>query len=65
MHNKRLSFEEVEYRRIKLNEINKRIAQQGPHIARPHADRARQFMPFAALKGYNELTHSKEHEFCD
>lgn len=30
------------------------------HRARPHADRARQFMPFAALKGYYELVRQQE-----
>lgn len=28
--------------------------------ARPHPDRARQFMPFAALKGYRELVRQQE-----
>ena len=31
-----------------------------PHKARAHADRARQFMPFAALKGYYELVAQQE-----
>lgn len=30
------------------------------HRARPHADRARQFMPFAALKGYYQLVREQE-----
>lgn len=29
-------------------------------IGRPHPDRARQFMPFAALRGYYELVRDKE-----
>ena len=29
-------------------------------LGRPHADRARQFMPFAALRGYYELVGEKE-----
>lgn len=29
-------------------------------IGRPHPDRARQFMPFAALRGYYELVHERE-----
>ncbi len=29
-------------------------------IGRPHADRARQFMPFAALKGFYDLVHEQE-----
>ena len=31
-----------------------------PDIGRPHPDRARQFMPFAALRGYYDLVHAKE-----
>ena len=30
-----------------------------PHIARAHPDRARQFMPFAALRGYDELIRQR------
>ena len=29
-------------------------------IGRPHPDRARQFMPFAALRGYYDLVHERE-----
>lgn len=29
-------------------------------LGRPHPDRARQFSPFAALRGYYELAHAKE-----
>lgn len=65
MTNKHLTYEETSYRRAKLAEIERRIAKHGKHIARPHADRARQFMPFAALKGYNELAYSKENEFLN
>ena len=31
-----------------------------PGIGRPHPDRGRQFMPFAALRGYYDLVHAKE-----
>ena len=34
--------------------------EERAHWARPHADRARQFMPFAALKGYYELVRQQE-----
>ena len=34
--------------------------EERAHRARPHADRARQFMPFAALKGYYELVRQQE-----
>ena len=33
---------------------------QRPHRAVPHPDRARQFMPFAALRGYHELVQEEE-----
>ncbi|MBQ3106857.1 MAG: hypothetical protein IJC51_05270 [Eggerthellaceae bacterium] len=56
-----LSAQERAYRAAKLREINERVLRDGPHQARPHADRARQFMPFSALKGYHELARSMEH----
>lgn len=31
-----------------------------PHVARKHPDRARQFLPFAALKGYYDLVRTRE-----
>ena len=34
--------------------------EERAHRARPHADRARQFMPFAALKGYYDLVRDCE-----
>lgn len=51
---------EAEYRRNILSDIGRRVADNGPHRARAHEGRARQFMPFAALKGYGELAHAKE-----
>lgn len=33
-----------------------------PHVAKPGPKRARQFMPFAALKGFYELVSEKEAE---
>ena len=42
-----------------------------PGIGRPHPDRARQFMPFAALRGYEELVDKvmkkadEPHDFSD
>lgn len=55
-----LSAQDREYRSIKLLELERRIQADGSHQAQPNAQRARQFMPFAALKGYDELAHSKE-----
>ncbi|MBQ9955230.1 MAG: hypothetical protein IJO87_07350 [Eggerthellaceae bacterium] len=52
--------EELAFREALLRDIERRVAQSGPHVARAHPDRARQFMPFAALKGYHELAKSKE-----
>ncbi len=62
MHNG-LSHQERAYREALLRDIERRVAQSGPHEARAHPDRARQFMPFAALKGYHELAKSKELDF--
>lgn len=49
-------------RRALLAAIARRVAADGPHTACAHADRARQFMPFAALKEYHELAHDQEHD---
>lgn len=57
-----LSTQEQRYRKSKLREIEARVQQNGPHIARAHPDRARQFMPFAALKGHQTLIRQKEAE---
>ena len=48
------------YRAAVLRDIERRIRADGPYCARPHADRARQFMPFAALKGYHEMARARE-----
>ncbi len=52
-------FEQA-YRRSILRDIEQRVALHGEHRAQPHADRARQFMPFAALKGYEAMAHGRE-----
>lgn len=52
-------FEQA-YRRSILRDIEQRVALHGEHRAQPHADRARQFMPFAALKGYEDMAHGRE-----
>ncbi len=51
----RITAEERVRRNIILRDIHTQIAKNGPHVARPHADRARQFMPFDALQGYDEM----------
>lgn len=43
-----------------LRDIEERVRQDGAHAAQSHDDRARQFMPFAALKGYHDLVHERE-----
>lgn len=55
-----LSSNERDRREVILSDIAKRIQHDGDRVARPHADRARQFMPFAALKGYHDLAHDRE-----
>ncbi len=56
----RADAQEREYRAAVMDDLRRRIATSGAHAAKPHADRARQFMPFAALKGYHELAHNQE-----
>ncbi|NPD31418.1 hypothetical protein HLV37_06015 [Eggerthellaceae bacterium zg-1084] len=46
---------ENERRAQLLSRIATRIRSDGPHQSHPHPDRARQFMPFAALKGLDAL----------
>lgn len=51
---------EQEYRARVLRDIAERVREDGPHTARPHTNRARQFAPFAALKGYREMARERE-----
>lgn len=55
-----LEVHERERRVSILRSILLRIQQEGDHTSKPHSDRARQFMPFAALKGYHELAYERE-----
>lgn len=50
-----LSKEEKEHRQVVLWAIEEKVRNNGAHEAFAHPERARQFMPFAALKGYEEL----------
>lgn len=50
-----ISDDEREYRVQVLDDIAKRVAAEGAHYAMPGDDRGRQFMPFAALKGFDEV----------
>lgn len=57
-----IGFEERERRRAVLDDIARRVRENGPRKAASSPERARQFMPFAALKGYDSLTDAVEHE---
>lgn len=60
-----ISHDERERRAAVLEDIKRRIREDGPHVAARGEERARQFMPFAALKGYDSLTDAVEHEVND
>lgn len=52
--------QEREYRSVILASIEHKLETNGPHTARPYSNRARQFMPFAALKGYDEMVDQEK-----
>lgn len=54
--------QEKEYRTITLAAIERTLQEKGPHTARAYDSRARQFMPFAALKGYSDMVQQEESE---
>ncbi len=60
MKTSKLSKPEKDYRLATLRALERKYAKEGPHEARAHSDRARQFMPFAALKGYEKLIETEE-----
>lgn len=53
---------EQERRARILDDIRQRIALDGPRIAASSPDRGRLFMPFAALKGYEQLVEEAERD---
>jgi hypothetical protein len=55
-----LPLPEQERRQAILNDIAKRIRENGPRHATASPDRGRLFMPFSALKGYDELMEETE-----
>lgn len=55
-----VSTQERERRERVLWEISLRIMEDGPRRAVPSSERGRQFMPFAALKGYEEMLAQTE-----
>ncbi|MGN0034733.1 MAG: hypothetical protein ACI364_03275 [Coriobacteriales bacterium] len=54
------SLFERERRASILRDIARRVAEDGPRVAVPHPGRARQFLPFAALRGYDEQVEQAE-----
>ena len=52
--------QEREYRANILLAIERKVETYGTHQAQPHDSRARQFMPFAALKGYADMVQQEE-----
>ena len=50
-----VAFDEAERRRRILQDIAAQVRQHGVHFAANSPKRATQFMPFAALKGYEEV----------
>lgn len=52
--------QEREYRTNVLLAIEQKVKTYGTHQAQPHDSRARQFMPFAALKGYADMVQQEE-----
>lgn len=55
-----ISADERAYRKRVLDDIARRVAEEGVHTAVPGDDRGRQFMPFAALKGYDEIVRDSQ-----
>lgn len=55
-----ISADERAYRKRVLDDIARRVAEEGVHTAVPGDDRGRQFMPFAALKGYNDIVRDSQ-----
>lgn len=55
-----ISADERAYRKRVLDDIARRVAEEGVHTAIPGDDRGRQFMPFAALKGYDGIVRDSQ-----
>ena len=55
-----ISADERAYRKRVLDDIARRVAEEGVHAAVPGDDRGRQFMPFAALKGYDDIVRDSQ-----
>ena len=57
-----IAFDEAERRRCILRDIAMRVRENGVHFAANSPKRATQFMPFAALKGYEEVIAKVEND---
>ena len=55
-----ISADERAYRKRVLDDIARRVAEEGVHTAVPSDGRGRQFMPFAALKGYDDIVRDSQ-----
>ena len=55
-----ISADERAYRKRILDDIARRVAEEGVHTAVPGDDRGRQFMPFAALKGNDDIVRDSQ-----
>ena len=55
-----LSADEREYRRQVLDKIARRVAEDGVRVSVPSPERGSQFMPFAALKGFEDVVAEAE-----
>lgn len=55
-----IGYEERLCREAVLRDIERRVAGDGTRVSRHHPDRIRQFMSFAALRGYSEIVKGAE-----
>lgn len=55
-----ISADERAYRKRVLDDIARKITEEGVHTAVPGDDRGRQLMPFAALKGYDDIVRDSQ-----
>lgn len=56
---------ERERRAWTLDQIRRRIMEEGPRQAREAPERGRLFMPFAALEGYGKMIAGTEGDVAD
>lgn len=56
---------ERERRACVLADIARHVREDGPRVAVPAADRGRQFLPFAALNGFDDMVAETERDAND